>query len=150
MRTVSVTIPVHFSNEANSETTLLIASNTSEPLVPVVEGCNFRNSSLISKYLSIGRHPWYQHSHPNLDTTQCVRNIVTHFTNSSTSNLMRQRRSFELFGDFAVTKSIRRRFQWLRGLKRGSTAAWLLGLQIRIPLGAWMFVSCVYMLYCPV
>jgi hypothetical protein len=29
-------------------------------------------------------------------------------------------------------------------------AAWLLGLRFRIPLGAWMFISCVSMLCCPV
>jgi hypothetical protein len=39
---------------------------------------------------------------------------------------------------------------WLRGLRRKSVAAWLLGSLVRIPLGAWMFVSCVYMLCCPV
>jgi hypothetical protein len=35
-------------------------------------------------------------------------------------------------------------------LRRGSSAAWLLGSRVRVPLRAWMFVSCVYMLYCPV
>jgi hypothetical protein len=34
------------------------------------------------------------------------------------------------------------RSQWSRGIRRGSAAAWLLGLRVRIPLGAWMFVSC--------
>jgi hypothetical protein len=34
------------------------------------------------------------------------------------------------------------RSQWPRGLRCGSTAARLLGLCVRIPLGAWMFVSC--------
>jgi hypothetical protein len=38
----------------------------------------------------------------------------------------------------------------LRGLRLRSAAAWLLGSRVRIPLGAWMFVSCVYMLSCPV
>jgi hypothetical protein len=28
-------------------------------------------------------------------------------------------------------------------------AAWLLGSRVRIPLGAWRFVSCVYMWFCP-
>jgi hypothetical protein len=32
--------------------------------------------------------------------------------------------------------------QWQRGLRRGSTAARLLGLQVRIPPGAWLSVSC--------
>jgi hypothetical protein len=41
------------------------------------------------------------------------------------------------------------RSQWTRGLRR-SAAAWLLGSRVRIPLGAWMFVSCDYMLCCPV
>jgi hypothetical protein len=31
-----------------------------------------------------------------------------------------------------------------------SAAAWLLGSRVRIPLRAWMFVSCVSMLCCPV
>ena len=34
------------------------------------------------------------------------------------------------------------RSQWPRGLRCGSTAARLLGFCVRIPLGAWMFVSC--------
>jgi hypothetical protein len=32
--------------------------------------------------------------------------------------------------------------QWPRGLRRGSTAARLLGLRVRIPPGEWMFVCC--------
>ena len=35
------------------------------------------------------------------------------------------------------------RFQWPSGLRRGSAAACLLGLRVRIPPGAWMFVCCV-------
>jgi hypothetical protein len=42
------------------------------------------------------------------------------------------------------------RSQGPRGLKRRSASAWLLGSQVRIPVGTWMFVSCVYMLCCPV
>jgi hypothetical protein len=38
------------------------------------------------------------------------------------------------------------RSQWPRGLRRRSAAAWFLGSQVRIPLLAWIFVSCVYML----
>jgi hypothetical protein len=34
------------------------------------------------------------------------------------------------------------RSQWLRGLGRGSAAAYLLGLRVRIMSGAWMSVSC--------
>jgi hypothetical protein len=34
------------------------------------------------------------------------------------------------------------RNQWPRDLRRGSAAARLLGLQIRIPSGVWMYVSC--------
>jgi hypothetical protein len=40
------------------------------------------------------------------------------------------------------------RTRWPRGLRRRSAAAWLLGSLVRIPLRAWMFVSCVYMLSC--
>jgi hypothetical protein len=35
---------------------------------------------------------------------------------------------------------------WPRGLRRKYAAVWLLGSRVRILLGAWMFVSCVYML----
>jgi hypothetical protein len=35
------------------------------------------------------------------------------------------------------------RFLWSSGLRRGSTADRLLGLRVRIPPGAWMFVLCV-------
>jgi len=34
------------------------------------------------------------------------------------------------------------RSQWTRGLSRGSAAAHLLGLWVRIPPGAWMYVRC--------
>jgi hypothetical protein len=44
----------------------------------------------------------------------------------------------------------RSRSQWPCSLRRRYAAAWLLGSQVRIPLEAWMFVSCVYMLCCPV
>jgi hypothetical protein len=43
-----------------------------------------------------------------------------------------------------------RRSRWPRGLRRRSAAAWLLGSRVQIQLWAWMFVSCVYMLCCPV
>jgi hypothetical protein len=36
------------------------------------------------------------------------------------------------------------RSRWPRGLSSRSAAAWLLGSRVRIPLGAWMFVSCLY------
>ena len=36
----------------------------------------------------------------------------------------------------------KRHSQWPRGLRRRSTAARLLGLWVRIPPGAWMFVCC--------
>ena len=35
-----------------------------------------------------------------------------------------------------------RQFQWPRGLRRGSAAACLLGLRVRIPPEAWKFVCC--------
>jgi hypothetical protein len=43
--------------------------------------------------------------------------------------------------DGLVTES--RRFQWPSGLGLGSAADLLLGFRVRIPPGAWMFVSCV-------
>jgi hypothetical protein len=42
-----------------------------------------------------------------------------------------------------------RRSQWPR-VRRRSAAARLLGSRVRIPLGTWMFVCCVYMLCRPV
>ena len=42
------------------------------------------------------------------------------------------------------TKSLQRRSQWPRGLRRRSTAARLRRLWVRIPLGAWTFVCCEY------
>jgi hypothetical protein len=38
------------------------------------------------------------------------------------------------------------RSQWPRGLRSRSAAAWLLGSWVRIPLKAWIFDSCVYIL----
>ena len=38
--------------------------------------------------------------------------------------------------------SVLYRPQWPRGIRRGSAAARLLGLRVRIPPGAWMSVSC--------
>ena len=37
---------------------------------------------------------------------------------------------------------MRSRSQWPSGLRRGSSAVRLLGLRVRIPLGAWVYVSC--------
>jgi hypothetical protein len=45
---------------------------------------------------------------------------------------------------------VHRRSQWPRDVRLRSAAAWLLGSRVRIPLGAWMFVSRVSMLCCPV
>jgi hypothetical protein len=42
------------------------------------------------------------------------------------------------------------RSQWPRGVRRRSAAASLLGLRVRIQLGAWMFISYVHMLCYPV
>ena len=38
--------------------------------------------------------------------------------------------------------AMRGRSRWPRGLRRGSTAARVLGMGVRIPPGAWMSVSC--------
>jgi len=38
--------------------------------------------------------------------------------------------------------NIMRRSRWSRGPNRGSAAACLLGLWVRIPPGAWIFISC--------
>jgi hypothetical protein len=40
-----------------------------------------------------------------------------------------------------------RQSKWPRGLRRGSAAASLLGLRVRIPPGAWMSVCCEYCVY---
>ena len=43
---------------------------------------------------------------------------------------------------FRTSLNNKSRSQWPRGLRRGSAAARLLGLWVRIPQEAWMFVSC--------
>jgi hypothetical protein len=47
-----------------------------------------------------------------------------------------------VFTPFNSARRFHWRSQWPSGLKRGSMAARLLGLWVRIPLGAWMSVSC--------
>jgi hypothetical protein len=51
---------------------------------------------------------------------------------------------------FIALKNPLCRPRYPRGLRRRSAPAWLLGSRVRIPLRAWMFVSCVYMLCCSV
>ena len=46
-----------------------------------------------------------------------------------------------LLSQISFLKGSKSQSQWPNGLRRGSTAARLLGSRIRIPLGAWMFVS---------
>jgi len=41
---------------------------------------------------------------------------------------------------FVACKTTKGRSQWPRGPRRGSAAARLLGFQVRIPPGSWMFV----------
>jgi len=43
---------------------------------------------------------------------------------------------------FVVCKTTKDRSQWPRGPRRGSAAARLLGFQVRISPGSWMFVPC--------
>ena len=43
-------------------------------------------------------------------------------------------------GDYKIIESNLFRSQWSRGLRRGSAAACLLRLWVRIPPGAWMFI----------
>jgi len=63
-----------------------------------------------------------------------------------------RRRPWPALGRSAIRKKLRgpnighRRSQWSRGLRRGSAAARLLGLRVRIPPGAWTSVSCEYCL----
>jgi hypothetical protein len=47
-----------------------------------------------------------------------------------------------MLGAFLIDYKDSRRSQWPRDLRRGSAAARLLGLWVRIPPGAWMSVSC--------
>jgi hypothetical protein len=54
--------------------------------------------------------------------------------------------SNKIYNNIIVVNS---RAQWPCSLKRRSVAAWLLGSRVRIPLRAWMFVSCVYMCIVP-
>ena len=46
------------------------------------------------------------------------------------------------FLKYSILEQWNCRSQWPRGLERGSAATRLLGLWVRIPPGAWMFVSC--------
>jgi hypothetical protein len=50
----------------------------------------------------------------------------------------------------SISYYIKLRSLSLRGLRRRFEAAWLLGSRVQIQLNAWMFVSCVYVLCCPV
>jgi hypothetical protein len=50
----------------------------------------------------------------------------------------------------AYRQACRLAAQWPRGLRRRSADTCLLGSLVRIPLRAWLFVSCVYILCCPV
>jgi hypothetical protein len=49
---------------------------------------------------------------------------------------------------FSVYTSYRCRSRWPRGLRRGSAAALLRGLGVRIPAGTWMSVCCECCVYC--
>jgi len=48
----------------------------------------------------------------------------------------------DLFGCVTTSNKTKRPSQWPPGLRRGSLAACLLRLWVRIPPGAWMFVCC--------
>ena len=43
---------------------------------------------------------------------------------------------------FSLPYSITRQSQWPSGLRRGTVAARMLGLPVRMLVGAWKFVSC--------
>ena len=49
---------------------------------------------------------------------------------------------FRRNGHLGAIRDGKCRSQWPNGLRRGSAAARLPGLRVRIPLGAWMFVCC--------
>jgi hypothetical protein len=51
---------------------------------------------------------------------------------------------FNIHFNIVLPSSLDSRSRWPRGLRRRSAAAWLLRSRARIPLGAWMFVSCLY------
>jgi hypothetical protein len=52
--------------------------------------------------------------------------------------------------NLCVVTPLKSRYQWPLSLRHRSAAAWLLGSRFPIPLGAWMFVCCVYVLCCSV
>jgi hypothetical protein len=64
--------------------------------------------------------------------------MVCNFRNVLNIHLLFVRRIQEFFHSYTIAC----RSQSPRGLRRGSTAARLLGLWVRIPSGAWMSVSC--------
>ena len=45
---------------------------------------------------------------------------------------------------FVACKTTKGRSHWLRGPRRGSAAARLLGFQVRNPPGSWIYVPCEY------
>jgi len=47
-----------------------------------------------------------------------------------------------------TTVTIAESIWWPHDLRRGSTTSHLLGSRIRIPLRAWMFVSCICFVLC--
>ena len=67
----------------------------------------------------------------------CLRNIIAMLIHQVPSHVR-----FIAWCEISETKIVRSRSQWPHGLRRGSAANRLLGLQVRIPPGAWMSVRC--------
>jgi hypothetical protein len=77
-------------------------------------------------------------------SNQALKNIASQFCNTflpSTSTLsINASNQVGLHNNGSQIRSCRS--QWPRGLRRRSAAECLLGSWVRIPPGAWMFVSC--------
>jgi hypothetical protein len=80
-----------------------------------------------------------------------IAELLEHRINAYQKDMCFEMRCFVHSMELVMSRyRLQSRRQWPRGLRRRSAAAWLLGSRVPIPLGAWMFVSCVYMLCCPV
>jgi hypothetical protein len=80
-----------------------------------------------------------------LSDTKSLTHVVMWSNARANSSLLLHKKEFLIL--WFMTKLCRPR--WSRGLRCRSAAVWLLGSLVRIPLRAWMFVSCVSMLCCP-
>jgi hypothetical protein len=92
------------------------------------------------------RHAYCIH-HQSVSTrlqgTASLNTAILRLIAMRTRNLTKSELTQSSQAHFSLSINILCRSQWPRGLRHRSAAAWLLGSRVRIPLRAWMFVSCV-------